>query len=62
MPLKLSSVFDALFEQEISIKSLIKQSGLNKYHFREVQQQFDTLYDLIDSHKNNILNNNNYAK
>lgn len=53
-------MFDTLFEQESSIKALIKQSGLNKYHYREVQQQFDALYALIDNHY--ITNNNNHAK
>lgn len=52
LPLKYSTVFDAIFEQECSIAQLIQKSWLNKYHYREVQEQFNAIYSVI----------NNYAK
>ena len=53
LPLKYSAVFDAIFEQELSIDQLMKNSGLAKYQYREVWEQFQAIYNLIDS---------NYAK
>lgn len=49
-PLKYSNAFDAIFEQEQSINQLIEQSGLNRYHYSEVQEQLDALYSLIYSY------------
>ena len=49
MPLKYSAVFDAIFEQEHSIEQLINNSGLAKYQYREVWDQFKAIYKLIDS-------------
>jgi len=49
LPLKFSSVFDAIFEQELSIDQLMKKSGLAKYQYREVSKQFHDIYNLIDT-------------
>lgn len=49
MPLKYSAVFDAIFEQEQSIDQLMKNSGLAKYQYREVWDQFKAIYNLIDT-------------
>ncbi len=48
LPLKHSNVFDSIFEKEKSITDLIKQSWLNKYHYHEVQQQFEGIYHAIN--------------
>ncbi|MBU2969836.1 hypothetical protein KO527_10805 [Pseudoalteromonas sp. C2R02] len=53
MPLKYSAVFDVIFEQEKSISQLMDESGLAKYQYKEVNEQFNEIYQLIDS---------NYAK
>lgn len=50
LPLKYSSVFDAIFEQEQSIAQLMKSSPLSKYHYQEVNNQFDDIYALIEKH------------
>ena len=49
LPLKFSAVFDAIFEQELSIDQLMKTSGLAKYQYKEVWEQFKAIYNLIDS-------------
>ncbi len=49
LPLKFSAVFDAIFEQEKSIKQLMQDSGLAKYQYREVSEQFEAIYNLIDT-------------
>jgi len=49
LPLKFSAVFDAIFEQEKSIKQLMEVSGLARYQYREVSEQFDAIYNLIDT-------------
>lgn len=49
LPLKFSAVFDAIFEQEKSIKQLMEASGLTKYQYREVSEQFEAIYNLIDT-------------
>lgn len=49
-PLKFSAVFDTIFEKEKSIKQLMKDSPLNKYHYKDVYSQFNELYNLIDTH------------
>lgn len=49
LPLKFSAVFDAIFEQELSIKQLMEASGLAKYQYREVSEQFEAIYNLIDT-------------
>lgn len=50
VPLKFSAVFDNIFEKELSIKELMKRSPLAKYQYREVSNQFDALYSLIQDY------------
>ena len=50
LPLKFSTVFDTLFEQEQSIKQIMAKSWLAAYQYREVAKQFDKIYSLIDMH------------
>lgn len=50
LPLKFSAVFDGIFEQEKSIRQLMQASGLAAYQYREVAQQFDAIYSLIDQY------------
>lgn len=52
VPLKFSAVFDNIFEKELSIKELMKRSPLAKYQYREVSNQFDALYSLIQDYAN----------
>ena len=49
MPLKFSKVFDEIFKQNKSIGQIAQSSGLEKYHYAEVVDQFEILYKLIDS-------------
>lgn len=49
LPLKFSAVFDGIFEQEKSIAQLMTWSGLARHHYKEVSEQFDEIYKLIDS-------------
>lgn len=48
LPLKYSAVFDAIFEEEKSIRQLMQWSWLAAYQYREVAEQFDNIYKLID--------------
>lgn len=48
LPLKYSKVFNAIFEQELSIKQLMEADPLAKYNYREVAAQFDLIYKAID--------------
>lgn len=50
LPLKFSTVFDAMFEQGKSIRQMMTESWLAAYQYREVAAQFDQLYSLIDTH------------
>lgn len=50
LPLKFSTVFDLIFEEEKSIQQLMQLSGLAKYQYQEVANQFDNIYKLIDSY------------
>ena len=49
LPLKFSSVFDAIFEQEKSISQLMQASWLANYQYREVNKQFNAIYHLINT-------------
>jgi hypothetical protein len=49
LPLKYSSVFDTIFEQEKSISQLMQVSWLANYQYREVNKQFNDIYHLIDT-------------
>ena len=50
LPLKLSKAFDLIFEHETSIEWLQKANPLAHYTYREVRNQFDDLYFLIDTY------------
>lgn len=50
LPLKFSAVFDVIFEDEKSIQQIMKTSGLAKYQYQEVANQFEKIYKLIDSY------------
>jgi hypothetical protein len=50
LPLKFSKAFDLIFEKEQSIKQLMQNNPLAKYAYRQVNQQFDELYKLIDKY------------
>lgn len=47
LPLKLSKVFDNIFEEKKSIKQLMAVNPLAKFSYREVDKQFDAIYKLI---------------
>lgn len=49
LPLKASAVFDRIFEDELSIRSSMAASPLARYQYKEVAEQFDALYSLIDA-------------
>lgn len=48
LPLKLSAVFDVIFEKEMSIAQLRKADPLAAYTYREISAQFDAIYKHID--------------
>lgn len=50
LPLKLSEVFDTIFEKEKSIAQLMDSWSLYKYTLRDVSQQFNDIYQLIDTY------------
>lgn len=47
LPLKFSKAFDNIFEKQKSIKQLMENNPLAKFNYREVNKQFDELYNLI---------------
>jgi MinD-like ATPase involved in chromosome partitioning or flagellar assembly len=47
LPLKFSKAFDNIFEEQKSIKQLMENNPLAKFNYREVNKQFDELYNLI---------------
>ncbi len=49
LPLKYSTVFNNIFEEEMSIRQLMDRSWLAKYQYKEVSDQFDAIYNLIDT-------------
>ena len=51
LPLKFSSVFDSIFEQEMSIKQIMATNPLAKFNFRGVSAQFDDIYNHLDGVK-----------
>ena len=50
LPLKFSAVFDLIFEHEKSIQQMTELSGLAKYQFKEIADQFNAIYQLIDTY------------
>lgn len=53
LPLKFSSVFDAIFEQEKSISQIMESNALAKFNYRSVNEQFNAIYQYIDRVNNN---------
>jgi len=50
VPLKFSKVFDIIFKRELSIAQLSACDPLAKYSYRDVLEQFNDLYSLIDTY------------
>jgi MinD-like ATPase involved in chromosome partitioning or flagellar assembly len=48
LPLKLSAVFDVIFEKEKSIRQLRETDPLAAYTYRDIAAQFDEIYSYID--------------
>lgn len=49
-PLKASKGFDAIIDHEKSLRQLVAEGGLNGYAYREPAQQFDAIYQYLDTH------------
>jgi len=47
-PLKLSNAFEAIFEKEMSISQMCANDPLLNYHYRDVENQFNEIYQYID--------------
>lgn len=50
LPLKFSKAFDLIFEKEQSIYQLMQNSPLANYTYKQVNQQFEDIYSLIDKY------------
>jgi len=50
VPLKFSTAFDAIFENEKSIKNMMEENKLLNHSYKEVQKQIDQLYRVIKKH------------
>ena len=50
LPLKFSAVFDGIFEQEKSIQQIMSGSWLATYQYKEVANQFNEIYSLINTY------------
>lgn len=48
LPLKQSKVFNAIFEQEKSIRQIMAVDPLARYSYRDVAKQFDEIYNFIE--------------
>lgn len=48
LPLKYSAAFDAIFEQERSIKEIMQSSPLAAHHYKEVNEQLERIYQVIN--------------
>ena len=51
MPLKISEVFETVLGECISVTELSKKSGLAKYTYRELVEQFDDIYTETAKHE-----------
>jgi len=51
VPLKLSKVFDVIFEKEMSIRELTESGGLSAYHYKEISKQFNDIYDSVGAYQ-----------
>lgn len=49
LPLKFSKAFDAIFEKEMSVAQMCQADPLTRYSHREVQTQFNKIYESIKS-------------
>jgi len=47
LPLKFSKAFDAIFEKEMSVAQMCQADPLTRYNHREVQTQFNKIYEFI---------------
>ena len=47
-PLKLSKVFRHIFEREMSVAQICSLGGVDRYHFKQVQEQFNEIYKFIN--------------
>lgn len=50
IPLKLSKIFDTIFEKNKSISQLMDSWWLYKHTLKEISQQFDEIYNVIDTY------------
>ena len=50
LPLKLSTAFDSIFENEKSIKNMMEENKLLNHSYKEVQKQVDQLYRVIKNY------------
>lgn len=57
MPLKKSSAFDTIFEQEKSVKMICRDDGFLRHSFALVALQFDKIYEQISKLTNQTQNN-----
>lgn len=48
VPLKFSKVFDNIFEQKKSIRQLMQLNPLANYSYKDVANQFNNLYKLLE--------------
>jgi len=51
LPLKLSAGFDAIFEQEKSLRELVDGGGIDAYNYALPAHQFDEIYEYISGKK-----------
>lgn len=51
IPLKFSEVFETVLDECVSVKSLSEKSGLAKYTYRELVEQFDELYSELSKYE-----------
>lgn len=50
MPLKVSEVFETVLGECVSVHRLAERSGLAKYTYRELLEQFDAIYEEVSKH------------
>lgn len=48
-PLKFSKGFDAIFDRELSLRDLVNAGGIDAYTYRQVADQFDDLYRMLEA-------------
>jgi len=50
LPLKFSAAFDAIFENEKSLREMVKEGGADGYHYAMPSVQFEDIYKHIEKH------------